>query len=81
MEGLKNDLRFFTADNRRSPNFLTHLFFNPFSKMPVHCPIQIPRLSCDQFAATDYGVMGASFALHNDIGHKWNRLSTRAQVS
>jgi len=40
--------------------------------MPVHCPIEIPRLTSDQFAAIDYCVMGAAFALHNDIGCKWN---------
>jgi len=59
---------FFTADIRRSPNFLTHKFFNPFSKMPVQCPFKIATVPSDHFPTIIFGVIGASFALHSAIG-------------
>jgi len=49
--------------------------------MPVHCPIEIPRLTSDQFATIDYGVMGASFALHNDFGCKWNEATYQFELA
>ncbi len=36
--------------------------------MPIQCPIDIPRLSSEQFASLDYRVMPTAFAIHNEIG-------------
>ncbi len=49
--------------------------------MPVHCPLTIPRLTGDQFAALDYDVMGLAFNLHNDIGCKWNEATYQTELA
>ncbi len=40
--------------------------------MPVRCPIEVLRLSSEQFASLDYRVMPTAFAIHNDIGCRWD---------
>ena len=34
--------------------------------MPIHCPLNIERLSTEQFGSLDYAVMGQMFASQND---------------
>ncbi|MEM9827696.1 MAG: GxxExxY protein [Planctomycetota bacterium] len=48
--------------------------------MPVHAPLSIPRLSAEQFAEIDYSVMGVAFALHNELGCKWNEFAYQAEL-
>ena len=49
--------------------------------MPIHCPFAVPRLTSDQFATIDYSVMGVAFALHNEIGCKWNEATYQAELA
>lgn len=36
--------------------------------MPIHCPINLPKLSTEEFAAFDYDAMKHAFASHRELG-------------
>jgi len=36
--------------------------------MPIHCPVCVPVLEAEAFAAVDYRVMGHAYAVQNDLG-------------
>lgn len=36
--------------------------------MPVHCPINLPRLTTEEFAKIDYRVMAEAFQCHRELG-------------
>ncbi len=40
--------------------------------MPVNCPVDVPRLTSQQFGSIDYQVMAVAFAIHNEIGCHWD---------
>lgn len=48
--------------------------------MPVHCPIDVPRLSSQQFGSLDYRVMPTAFAVHNEIGCHWDEHVYQAEM-
>lgn len=36
--------------------------------MPIHCPIDLPRITDDEMRSIDYAVMSHVFATHNELG-------------
>ena len=36
--------------------------------MPIHCSVEIPVLTLEQFKVGDYRIMGHAFACQNDLG-------------
>ena len=49
--------------------------------MPIHCPIQIERLSTEEFGALDYRVMGEVFATQNTVGRLADERIYQADVA
>lgn len=48
--------------------------------MPITCPIDIPRLTSEQFGGLDYRVMPIAFAIHNEMGCRWGEQVYRAEM-
>ena len=36
--------------------------------MPIHCPVDFPRLSEDEMRTVDFSVMRLAFDTHNELG-------------
>lgn len=41
---------------------------NLLTTMPIFCPINVPRITTEEFGELDYDVMGLAFASHRDLG-------------
>lgn len=48
--------------------------------MPVFCPIDIPRLTSEQFGRLDFRVMPVAFEVHNEMGCHWDEHVYRAEM-
>lgn len=49
--------------------------------MPIHCPLNIERLSTEQFRSLDYAVMGHMYASQNEIGRLADEQVYRSDVA
>lgn len=49
--------------------------------MPIHCPLNIERLSTEQFRSLDYAVMGHMFVSQNEIGRLADEQVYRSDVA
>lgn len=51
-----------------SLNLSVGTFCQELSAMPIHCPIDFPRINDDEMRSIDYKVMEHVFATHNELG-------------
>jgi hypothetical protein len=48
--------------------------------MPIHCPINVPALSADEFEKLDYRVMGHAYASQNELGRLCDECAYEADL-
>ena len=74
-------MQFFKADNHRGQNFLTPQFFNPVLQDARPLPDRDTTIDKRPVRGNRLLRHGAAFALHNDIGCKWNEATYQVELA